>query len=195
MSKLDIALTIINLLFTLLNSIIAIILQAEKNLFIPEIKTSHYRYNFLLYILIEPYFKLFMASLFFDILFNLSSFLLKHYFFKLNKDDQQNILTKSVQENMTSNIVVELFFTLMTKGLALGLGIFYLLSAIKEIDKIKGLRDIRIEQQQILNKMKTMIIAGLISNYITFGYQIIFFSIRIALSYNKKKVGNKNQID
>ena len=195
MSKLDIILTIINLSFTLLNTIISIILQASKNSFISETKSSHYRYKFFIYILIEPYFKLLMAALFFDVLFNLISFLLKKYFFKLNKDNQQNILTKSVQENMTSNIIVELFFTIMIKGLALGFGIFYMLLAKKEINKIKGLRDIRVEQEQILNRMKTIIILGLVLNYITIGYQFIFFTIRISLSYNKKNDDNKNKID
>ena len=195
MSKLDIVLTIINLSFTLLNTIISIILQASKNSFITETKSSLYRYKFFIYVLIEPYFKLLMAALFFDLLFNLSSFLLKKYFFKLNKENQQNILTKSVKENMTSNIIVELFFTIMIKGLALGFGIFYLLSASKEIDKIKGLRDIRIEQEQILNRMKSIIFSGLVSNYITFGYQFIFFTIRISLSCNKKNDDNKNKID
>ena len=128
-----------------------VILQVSKNSFITETKSSLYRYKFFIYVLIEPYFKLLMAALFFDILFNLSSFLLKKYFFKLNKENQQNILTKSVKENMTSNIIVELFFTIMIKGLALGFGIFYLLSASKEIDKIKGVKRIKKNFWKIIN--------------------------------------------
>ena len=185
MAKLDITLIIVNLLFTLLNTIVSIILQATKNSFMSVTKTSLYRYRFLIYVYVEPYFKLIMASLFFDILFYLSSFLLKRYFFKLNKENQENILTKSVQENMVSNILVELLFTLMIKGAALGFGIFYLISANKEIDKLKGISDIKVEQIQILDKMKTIIYTGIISNYITFGYLFIFFTIRLFVSCDK----------
>ena len=195
MSKLDTTLTIINLLFTLLNTIVAIILHATKNSFMSVTKSSLYRYRFLMYVLVEPYFKLIMASLFFDILFNLSSILLKKYFFKLNKENQENILTKSVQDNMVSNILVELFFTIMIKGLALGFGIYYLISANKEIDKLKGISDIKEEQIQILDKMKTIIFSGIISNYITFGYLFLFFTIRLLSSCKNKNDSIKNRID
>ena len=195
MAKFDITLIIVNLLFTLLNTIVSIILQATKNSFMSVTKTSLYRYRFLIYVYVEPYFKLIMASLFFDILFYLSSFLLKRYFFKLNKENQENILTKSVQENMVSNILVELLFTLMIKGAALGFGIFYLISANKEIDKLKGISDIKVEQIQILDKMKTIIYTGIISNYITFGYLFIFFTIRLFVSCDKNSDSIQNRND
>ena len=195
MAKLDITLIIVNLLFTLLNTIVSIILQATKNSFMSVTKTSLYRYRFLIYVYVEPYFKLIMASLFFDILFNLSSILLKKYFFKLNKENQENILTKSVQDNMVSNILVELFFTIMIKGLALGFGIYYLISSNKEIDKLKGISDIKEEQIQILDKMKTIIFSGIISNYITFGYLFLFFTIRLLSSCKNKNDSIKNRID
>jgi len=195
MAKLDISINIINIIFTLLNTIISIILQVIKNSFISETKSSLFRYNYFLYVLLGPYFKLLMTALCFDIFIYLASFLLKKYFFKLSKENQQNVLTKSVQENMTSNILVEFFFMLMIKGLALGFGIFYLLSSKDEIEKIKGIKDINQEQEQILNKMKTIIIIGLISNCSTCGYQLIFYGIRIYKSFNKKNLNIKNKID
>ena len=96
---------------------------------------------------------------------------------------------------MTSNILVEFFFMIMIKGLALGFGIFYLISSKDEIEKIKGINDIKKEQEQILNKMKTIITIGLISNCATCGYQLIFYGIRIAKSFNKKNLIIKNKID
>jgi hypothetical protein len=120
-----------------------------------------------------------MTTLFFDILLYLSSYLLKKYFFKLNTDENnQNVLTKSIQDNMISNILVEFFFMVMVKGLALGFGIFYLYKLYNEIDKIKGIGNINNSQEDILNQMKNIIIANFIFNSLTVGYQFIFFGIR-----------------
>ena len=186
MNKIDIIIDCINIGFTVLNTLLAIVLQAKKNSFISETHTTLVRYRYFLYVLLEPYFKLLMTALFFDVLLYLASFLLKRYFFKLNKENQQNILTKSVQDNKTSNIIVEFFFMVMIKGLALGFGFFYLIELIKEIDKIKGINDINKEQENVLDGMKTTIIIGAISNCMTIGYQFIFFGIRFYKSCTKK---------
>ena len=170
---------LINIIFTLSNSILAIILESKKNSFISETTTTLVRYRYFLYVLLDPYFKLIMTTLFFDILLYLSSYLLKKYFFKLNTDENnQNVLTKSIQDNMISNILVEFFFMVMVKGLALGFGIFYLYKLYNEIDKIKGIGNINNSQEDILNQMKNIIIANFIFNYMTVGYQFIFFGIR-----------------
>ena len=186
MAKADIIINIINIIFTLFNTILAIILEAKKNSFISETTTTLVRYRYFLYVLLDPYFKLIMAALFFDILLYSSSFLLKKYFFKLSNDEnQQNILKKSVQDNMISNILVEFFFMTMIKGLAIGFGFFYLIELYKEIDKIKGIKDINKEQENILNQMITIIIIAGISNISTIGYQFIYFGIRLCKACSK----------
>jgi hypothetical protein len=198
MSKSDIIINIINIAFTISNTILGIVLEVKKNSFISETTTTLVRYRYFLYVLLDPYFKLIMTALFFDILLYLSSFLLKRFFFKLNNEEnQENVLTKSIQDNMISNILVEFFFMTMIKGLALGFGFFYIIELYKEIDKIKGVRDVNKEQENILNQMVTIIIICGISNIMTIGYQFIFFGIRLcgACSKNnfffaKKKLNN-----
>ena len=85
MSKIDIIINIINIAFTISNTILGIVLEVKKNSFISETTTTLVRYRYFLYVLLDPYFKLIMTALFFDVLLYLSSFLLKRYFFKLNK--------------------------------------------------------------------------------------------------------------
>ena len=193
MNKIDIIIDCINIGFTVLNTLLTIIIEVKKNSFISETHTTLVRYRYFLYVLLEPYFKLLMAALFFDVLLYLVSFLLKRYFFKLNKENQQNILIKSVQDNQTSNIIVEFFFMVMIKGLALGFGFFYLIELIKEIDKIKGISDINKEQESVLNGMKTTIIIAAISNCMTIGYQFVYFGIRFFKSWKKKIVISKEK--
>ena len=193
MNKIDIIIDCINIGFTVLNTLLTIIIEVKKNSFISETHTTLVRYRYFLYVLLEPYFKLLMAALFFDVLLYLVSFLLKRYFFKLNKENQQNILIKSVQDNQTSNIIVEFFFMVMIKGLALGFGFFYLIELIKEIDKIKGISDINKEQESVLNGMKTTIIIAAISNCMTIGYQFVYFGIRFFKSCKKKIVISKEK--
>jgi len=183
----DIIINSINITLTLSNSIIAIILESLKNSFISKTTTTLLRYRYFLYVLLGPYFHLLMAALFFDIiLYSLKFFLIK-YFFKLNKEDsQQNVLTKSVNDNMVSNILVEFFFMTMIKGLSLGFGIFYIIELHQEIYKIKDVKDVNNDQENILDKMINVIIAGAISNSITIGYQFFYFGFRLYLSCKKK---------
>ena len=182
----DNIINIINILLTLSNSIIAIILEISKNSFISETNTTLVRYRYFLYVLLEPYFKFLMTALFFDILVYALKFFLIKYFFKLNQEDnQQNILTKSVQDNMISNILLEFFFMVMIKGLALGFGIFYIIELYDEIYKIKGVKNLNSEQENILDKMITIVIIGGISNSITIGYQFFYFGFKLYSSCRK----------
>ena len=80
---------------------------------------------------------------------------------------------------MISNSLVEFFFMTMIKGLALGFGFFYIYELYKEIDKIKGVKDINKNQEDVLGQMVTTIIICGISNILTIGYQFIFFGIRL----------------
>ena len=73
------------------------------------------------------------------------------------------------------------------KGLALGFGFFYLIELYKEIDKIKGIKDINKEQENILDQMVTIIIIGEISNLMTIGYQFIYFGIRLSNACKNKE--------
>ena len=182
MDKIDFIINIINIVFTLSNSILAIVLEIKKNEFISETTTTLVRYKYFLYVLLDPFFKLLMAALFFDFLLYVSSFLLKKFFFKLNKENEQNVLTKSIQDNMLSNILIEFFFMLMIKGLALGFGFFYLIELVKEIDKIKGIKDINNEQENTLNEMITIIYINGVFIVLTVGYQFIFYGIRLCKS-------------
>ena len=112
----DIIINSINITLTLSNSIIAIILESLKNSFISKTTTTLLRYRYFLYVLLGPYFHLLMAALFFDIILYSLKFFLVKYFFKLNKEDsQQNVLTKSVNDNMVSNILVEFLSNLFLK--------------------------------------------------------------------------------
>lgn len=182
----DIIINIINIALTSSNTILSIFLEIKKSSFISKTTTTLVRYRYFLYVLLDPYFKLIMTALFFDILLYLSSFLLKRFFFKINKEEnQQNVLTKSIQDNMISNILVEFFFMTMIKGLALGFGFFYIIELYKEIDKIKAIKDINNEQENILNQMIIVIIICGISNILTIGYQFIFFGIRFYKACNK----------
>ena len=124
MQKIELIINIINIAFTVSNSILSIILEVQKSSFISETTTTLIRYNYFLYVLLDPFFKLAMTALFFDLLLYISSYLLKRFFFKLNKENEQSILIKSIQDNMMSNILVEFFFMVMIKGLALGFGFF-----------------------------------------------------------------------
>ena len=86
MSKNEIIINIINIIFTISNTILGIVLEVKKNSFISETTTTLVRYRYFLYVLLDPYFKLIMAALFFDILLYSSSFLIKNYFYyKLHK--------------------------------------------------------------------------------------------------------------
>ena len=199
MVKGDTIINIINLILTLSNSILAIILESYKNSFISETTSTLLRYRYFLYVLLGPYFKLLMTALVFDILLYSLKFILTRYFLNINQEDnQQNILIKSVQDNMISNILVEFFFMVMIKGLALGFGIFYIVELNEEIDKIKGIGDDIKEQKATLDKMKTIIIIGGISNSLTIAYQFIFFGFRLYLSCYKTnsfcKVNKNNKL-
>ena len=185
MQKIELIINIINIAFTVSNSILSIILKVQKSSFISETTTTLIRYNYFLYVLLDPFFKLAMTALFFDVLLYISSYLLKRFFFKLNKENEQSILIKSIQDNMMSNILVEFFFMVMIKGLALGFGFFYLIKLTEEIDKIKDIKDINNKQENILNKMVTIIYITEISIALTVGYQFVFFGIRICKACNK----------
>ena len=90
----DIIINIINIALTSSNTILSIFLEIKKSSFISKTTTTLVRYRYFLYVLLDPYFKLIMTALFFDILLYLSSFLLKRFFFKINKEEnQQNVLT------------------------------------------------------------------------------------------------------
>ena len=185
MQKIELIINIINIAFTVSNSILSIILEVQKSSFISETTTTLIRYNYFLCVLLDPFFKLAMTALFFDVLLYISSYLLKRFFFKLNKENEQSILIKSIQDNMMSNILVEFFFMVMIKGLALGFGFFYLIKLTEEINKIKDIKDINNKQENILNKMVTIIYIIEISIALTVGYQFVFFGIRIYKDCNK----------
>lgn len=186
---LDITINIINISFTVINLIFAIILEALKSSFNSATTTTLIRYRYFEEVLLNPYFKLIMTSFFYDILFYSSKYLLTKYFFKLSKEkNEQNIRTKSIQENMLSNILVEFLFMTMIKGLALGFGIFYIFELDTEIKRIIKVREINDKQEKALNSMSSIVIMNGTFNFLTLLYQLIFFGIRIfkAIKGNSK---------
>ena len=197
MSILFISINILNISFTIINVILSIVLEAQKNSFNSATKTTLVRYRYFEDVLINPYFKLIMTSLFYDILYYSSKFLLTRYFFNIkSKENEENIRTKSIQENMVSNLLVEFFFMTMIKGLALGFGIFYCIELDKEIKRIIKVRDINNNQENILNGMITVVAVNGIFNFLTIVYQFLFFGIRffLACKDNKKHNFQENSI-
>ena len=125
MNKLSLSLNIINIAFTIINVILSIILQSQKSSFNSATTTTLVRYRYFEDVLLNPYFKLIMTSLFYDILYYSGKFLLVRYFFNIKSEsNEENVRTKSIRENMVSNIMVEFLFMTMIKGLALGFGFF-----------------------------------------------------------------------
>ena len=197
MSILFISINILNISFTIINVILSIVLEAQKNSFNSATKTTLVRYRYFEDVLINPYFKLIMTSLFYDILYYSSKFLLTRYFFNIkSKENEENIRTKSIEENMVSNLLVEFFFMTMIKGLALGFGIFYCIELDKEIKRIIKVRDINNNQENILNGMITVVAINAIFNFLTIVYQFLFFGIRffLACKDNKKHNFQENSI-
>ena len=189
MCKTSILIDIINISFSVINVIFAIILQVQKSIFNAKTQTTLVRYRYFEDVLIEPYFKLIITSLFYDVLLYTTTFLLSKYFFKVSSDkNEENIRTKSIQENMVSNIMVEFLFMTMIKGLALGFGIFYIYEIDEEIKRIIKVRDINEDQEAILNSMISFVIINGVLNFITIIYQFFYFGIRlyIACKNNKK---------
>ena len=135
-----------------------------------------------------------MTSFFYDILFYSSKYLLTKYFFKLSKEkNEQNIRTKSIQENMISNIMVEFIFMTMIKGLALGFGIFYIFELDKEIKRIIKVREINNKQENPLNSMNSIVIINGTFNFLTLLYQLFFFGIRLFKSIKGNKKYNESK--
>lgn len=187
MSKLNYIINIINFLFTLGNTILSCILLSKKNSFNLETKTSLVRYRYFENVLIDSYFKLIITHLFYDILYYLLTYSLTKFFFNLsNEKNEVNIRTKSVQENMVSNIMVEFLFMTMIKGLALGFGIFYIYELDIEIKRIINLKDINNKQEDVLNEMLTIVILCGVSNFVTLVYQFIFYGIRLFIACKRK---------
>jgi hypothetical protein len=103
-----------------------------------------------------------------------------------NEKNEVNIRTKSVQENMVSNIMVEFLFMTMIKGLALGFGIFYIYELDIEIKRIINLKDINNRQEDVLNEMLTFVIFCGVFNFATLVYQFIFYGIRLFIACKRK---------
>jgi hypothetical protein len=103
-----------------------------------------------------------------------------------NEKNEVNIRTKSVQENMVSNIMVEFLFMTMIKGLALGFGIFYMYELDIEIKRIINVKDINDKQEDVLNEMLTVVIWCRVFNFATLVYQLIFYGIRLFIACKRK---------
>ena len=188
MCNLSISLNIINFVFTIINVFFSIILQAEKKSFNSATTTTLVRYRYFEDVLLNPYFKLIMTSLFYDILYYSGKFLLVRYFFDIKSEsNEENVRTKSIRENMVSNIMVEFLFMTMIKGLALGFGFFYVIEIDKEIKRIIRLKDINNEQENALNSMISVVIINGLFNLMTMIYQFIFFGIRLYIACQKPK--------
>lgn len=191
MVKIDIIINLINIGLSLLNFILATILQGQKDDFNSKTETSLIRYRFLENVLIEPYYKLMITALLYDILLYTSTFLLSKFFFKVSSDkNEENVRTKSMRENRVSNIFVEFIFTTMIKGLALGFGFFYVTQMDKEIKRILKVRNINDNQENVLNSMISIVIINGVSNILTIIYQFLFFGYRLATAC--KDQGKKN---
>ena len=197
MGNSDLFLNTLNVIFTIINLIFSIILESQKSSFNSVTKTTLVRYRYFEDVLLDPYFKLIMTSLFYDIVYYCGKCLLTKYFFKVNLEkNEENIRTKSIQENMFSNILVEFLFMTMIKGLALGFGIFYVIEIDSEIKRIIKVRDINDEQEKVLNSMITIAIICGVFNFITIIYQFIFFGIRLfSATSSKKKYYSDNNIN
>jgi hypothetical protein len=197
MCKTTTLINIINISFSVINLIFAIILQVQKGMFNSKTETTLVRYRYFENVLVEPYFKLIITSFFYDILLYTTTFLLTKYFFKVSSDkNEENIRTKSIQENMVSNLMVEFLFMIMIKGLALGFGIFYIYEIDEEIKRIIKVRDINEDQEAVLNSMISFVIINGVLNFITIVYQFFYFGIRlwIACKNNKKGHVQENMI-
>jgi hypothetical protein len=192
MGKFDILINIINITFSIINLILSIILESQKNSFNSVTKTTLVRYRYFEDVLINPYFKLIITSFCYDIFYYSGKYFLKNFFFKVNLEkNEENVRTKSIQENMVSNIIVEFLFMTMIKGLALGFGIFYIYEIDSEIKRIIRVRDINDSQEMVLNSMISIAIICGVFDFLTIIYQFIFFGIRlVAASISKKSYYN-----
>ena len=198
MTKLNITINILNVSFSVINVILATILQFEKISFNSKTETTLIRYRYFENVLLEPYFKLIVTSLFYDIIFYSATYLLSKYFFKVSTEkNEENIRTKSIQENMISNIMVEFLFMTMIKGIALGFGIFYVIELDKEIKRIIKMRDINENQENVLNSMLSTVNINGVFNFITLIYQFLFYGIRlfIACKSNTKYYKNESPLE
>ena len=198
MCNLNLSLNIINISFTIINVILSFILIFQKKAFDNATKTTLVRYRYFEYVLLVPYFKLIMTSLLYDILNYSVRFFLKKFYTNIKSDkNEENIRTKSIRENMVSNLMLEFLFMSMIKGLALGFGVFYVIELDKEIKRIIKLRDINNNQEKTLKGMASVVTISGFFDFITIIFQIIFFMINLCKSCKGKKsyFNNENKIN
>lgn len=170
----------------------------QKSSFDNATETTLVRYRYFEYVLLVPYFKLIMTSLLYDILYYLLIYFLKKCYGNIKSDkNEENIRTKSIQENMISNLFLEFLFMTMIKGSSLGFGIFYIIKLDKEIRRIIKLRDINNNQENVLKVMKSVVKISGIFDFLTIIFQIFFLIIKLcnACKMNKSYYRKENKIN
>lgn len=200
MKKTFFLLNIFSIIFTVTNFCLAIILKCKINdlLFNTE-EDSKLQYEYLSEVLCASYFILQMVATSFDVVYYLLylafEFLLCN---ETNDRHADNVRTKAMKENKMSNLFVELLFTLLIKGLALGFGFFYSIEIVIEARRIiEDLTNIQTQVQlEILNSILGLTTYIKWLNLITMIYVIWIYGVRIGKNWwkqcsKKKKKSNK----
>ena len=180
MEKKHLIINLINSGISLLIIIVSIVLKIKENSFHSVTTKAIIRYRYFEEVLIEPYLKLILIVIIYDIGLYLINFLLKKFFYDIDSENNtENLRQKSMKENKLSNILVEFFFMVMIKGLGLGFGVFYLICLCREINRILNIGDITNEQVDVLEQTMTTVIFNLIFVNLSILYQFVFFGIRL----------------
>ena len=191
MVSLKIILNIISITFTIITSILSIILIVQRNNFNSLGAENSLRFRFFENILINSYFKLMMTNLFYDILFYSVTTILSKVIFKISKENNsENVLSKSVQDNMISNLLVEILFSVLIKGLALGFGIYYTCKLNEEIETIITTIYLKTDQFEKINQIKNIINVLKIINYVNIFYLGLYYIISFILVCKESKKKN-----
>lgn len=181
-------LNLINVALTAVNTVFGIILEKKKTSFNKVTETTLLRYNYLEGVLIDPYMKLILTALFYDVLYYFVILFLSKILFQIStEDNEENIRTKSVKENLLSNIFVEMLFMVMIKGLALGFGFFYVYEMLIEIKRILNLGGLNQKQIDELKSMQNFVNFCGIAIIATVAYQILIYCIKFIKACKERR--------
>ena len=199
MKKTFFVLNLISFILTVTNFILALVFKYEISSLLSNTENDNQlQYEYLSKVLCDSYFILQVVAFCFDVVYYLLYAMCTFCFCKETNDkNADNVRTKAMKENKMSNLFVELLFTLLIKGLALGFGFFYSIEIVIEARRIiEDLTNIQTQVQlEILNSILGLTTYIKWLNLITMIYVIWIYGVRIGKNWwkqcSKKKKSNK----
>lgn len=190
MKKTFFLLNIFSIIFTITNFCLAITFKCKiSDLLFNTEEGSKLQYEYLSEVLCASYFILQMVATSFDVVYYLLYVAFEYLLCNETNDRHaDNVRTNAMKENKMSNLFVELLFTILIKGLALGFGFFYSIEIVIETRRI--IEDLTNPQTQVQLEILNNIL-GLTTyikwlNLITMIYVIWIYTVRIGKNWRKR---------